>query len=117
MMKQERAKKNENLITFLSCFERHLMDYDDLFDNDYYYLTYKVRRSFFSEIEEIQVTMVLKNNYHFFKSLTKSISTCELLKTFCRYFSIDEIQIVKLFNREIQSQELKHRITFEIFSS
>jgi hypothetical protein len=117
MMKQEQSKRNENLIRMLSIFEHHLKGYNEYFNNDNYCLTYKVRRSFFSEIEEINVTMILKNNHHFFQSLTKSISTCESLKMYCRYFSIDKIEIVKPYNKKIQSVDLKSRITFEIFST
>ena len=115
-MKTSSLQQQRNILKLLSCFERHLKDYDEYFNNDYYQMSYIVHRCPFSGDFTVETTMTIWNKKYFFDRIETTYQFLSSLKSFCAIFSIQDVRIVRQFKKPTyHSLNLEERIGYGLY--
>jgi len=122
-MKPYKQKSPEAYIRLLNLFERELKKYHTIFDNDSYQINYVLSRKKYTNDCEIKVVFSIQRTSIFRKLIKESQNLKRLLETYCRYFSVSDILIVrpytqkrgKLNGNEIITNPIEERLSFEMY--
>jgi hypothetical protein len=122
-MKPHKQKSPEAYIRLLNLFERELKKYHTIFDNDSYQINYVLSRKKYTNDCEIKVVFSIQRTSIFRKLIKESQNLKRLLETYCRYFSVSDILIVrpytqkrgKLNGDEIITTPIEERLSFEMY--
>jgi hypothetical protein len=123
-MKLYKRKNQESYIKLLVLFENELKRYHKIFDNENYTLNYIVSRDQCSDSVELKVTLSISKKplwilFIYDPNILKSI-----LESYCNYFSVKEVTIVRPFNfggsnktsSDINTAPpIEERVSFEFF--
>jgi hypothetical protein len=122
-MRPNKKLNPETCIKLLLLFERQLKKYNSIFDNDFYQLNYVISRKRFPGDIEIKIIFSIVRHKIFRSQLNESESLKQLLESYCSYFSITDILIVKPFNIKknkpisngFNSTPIEERLSIEIY--
>lgn len=124
-MKPSKRKKLDSYIKLFTLFERELKLSHKLYDNDYYYFNYIVSREYFSDKAKIKVILTIFRNPLWDIFQGEPYNLRQILESYCRYFSISDITIVKPYNFLIGERKsnpvmsgiakIEDRVSFECF--
>jgi len=114
----------EKYFRLFSIFEKGLKNYSKIFEKEDYVLTYVISKTLLSKDYEVAVTLSIKKNPLWAKYSDEPRNLKTLLQSYCNYFSITEIRIVRPFKRFERnvvtphiSIPLEDRIFFEFFKN
>ena len=126
-MKLYKRKEQESYLKLLLLFETELKRYNKIFDNEYYSLNYIVSRDQFSNSAEIRVTISITKKPLWILFIHDPRILKSLLESYCNYFSIKDLTIVRSFNfggsNKISTTVAKpnppieERVSFEFFKN
>ena len=112
----------EKYYRLFSIFEKGLMNYSKIFEKEDYILTYVISKSILSKDYEVSVTLSIRKNPLWARYFDEPRNLKTLLQSYCNYFSIKNITIVrpfKRFERNVATPNipipLEDRIFFEFF--
>jgi hypothetical protein len=112
----------EKYFRLFSIFEKGLKNYSKIFEKEDYVLTYVISKSLLSKDYEVAVTLSIKKNPLWAKYSDEPRNLKTLLQSYCNYFSIKEIMIIRPFKRFERNVATPHisipledRIFFEFF--
>lgn len=115
-------KGKEKYIRLFSIFESELIKYNKVFEKEDYVLSYIIGKTILSKDYDITVTLSIKKNPLLAKYYDEPRNIKTLLQSYCNYFSISDIKIVRPFKRfqpnvstHTISPPLEDRIFFEFF--
>lgn len=114
-MENTSLKQKRNILRLLSCFERHLKDYDEFFNNDYFQMSYIVHRCYFGGDLNIEVTMNIWNKKYFFESIETTWQVLSSLKSYCSVFSMQQIKVVRQIKKPALDLNLQERISYGVY--
>jgi hypothetical protein len=125
-MKPYKKKSPESYVRFLKIFERELRNYDEAFDNEFYQLNYTLTRVSHTNMMKIKVVLSVYRNVIWRKLSERGINLKELLESYCFYFNVDEVVVVRPFaipmgtirnssNLSEMSSPIEQRVSFEMF--
>jgi hypothetical protein len=112
----------EKYFRLFSIFEKGLKDYSKIFKIEDYVLTYVISKTLLSKDYEVAVTLSIKKNPLWAKYSDEPRNLKTLLQSYCNYFSIKDIMIIRPFKRFERNVATPHisipledRIFFEFF--
>jgi hypothetical protein len=115
-------KGKEKYIRLFSIFEYELIKYNKVFEKEDYVLSYIIGKTILSKDYDIAVTLSIKKNPLLAKYYDEPRNIKTLLQSYCNYFSISDVKIVRPFKRfqpnvspHTISPPLEDRIFFEFF--
>ena len=114
-MENSSLKQQRNILRLLSCFERHLKDYDEFFNNDNYQMSYIVHRCHFGGDLTIEVTMNIWNKKYFFDNIDSTFQFLSALKTFCTIFSMNQVKVVRQLKKPAMTMNLEERVGYSVY--
>ena len=105
-----------------SIFESELKNYSKIFEKEDYVITYVISKTLLSKDYEVAVTFSIRKNPLWLKYSYEPRDLRTLLQSYCNYFSINDIKIIrpfKRFERNVGKPHiaipLEERIFFEFF--
>jgi hypothetical protein len=122
-MKPYKQKSPEAYIRLLNLFERELKKYHTIFENNSYQINYVLSRKKYTNDCEIKVVFSIQRTTIFRKLINESQNLKRLLETYCRYFSVSDILIVRPYRQkrgkstgdEITTIPIEERLTIEMY--
>jgi len=112
----------ERYYRFFTLFENGLKEYSKIFEIEDYVLTYVISKTLLSKDYEVSVTLSIRKNPLWARYFDEPRNLKTLLQSYCNYFSIKDIRIIrpfKKFERNVAiphvSVPLEDRIFFEFF--
>jgi hypothetical protein len=112
----------EKYFRLFSIFEKGLKNYSKIFEKEDYVLTYVISKTLLSKDYEVDVTLSIKKNPLWAKYSDEPRNLKTLLQSYCNYFSIKDIRIIRPFKRFERNVATPHvsipledRIFFEFF--
>jgi len=115
-------KGKERYYRLLTLFENGLKEYSKIFEKEDYVLTYVISKTLLSKEYEVSVTLSIRKNPLWSRYFDEPRNLKTLLQSYCNYFSIKDIRIVRPFKRFDRnvitpqiSLSLEERIFFEFF--
>ena len=112
----------ERYYRLFTIFEKGLKNYSKIFEKEDYVLTYVISKTLLSKDYEVAVTLSIKKNPLWAKYSDEPRNLKTLLQSYCNYFSIKEIMIIRPFKRFERNVATPHisipledRIFFEFF--
>lgn len=115
-------KGKEKYIRLFSIFETELVKYNKVFEKEDYVITYIIGEALLSKKYDIGVTLSIMKNPLWTRYFDEPRNLKQLFQSYCNYFSIKEIKIVRPLKRvyrevseSIQKIPLEERIFFEFF--
>ena len=123
-MKLYKRKNQESYIKLLVLFETELKMYNKIFDNKNYSLKYIVSRNQFSNSAEIRIIMSIIKKPLWILFVYDPYNLKSILESYCNYFSVKDITIVRPLNFEgsnkistiiIPTPPIEERVSFEFF--
>lgn len=110
------SEQKRSFTRFLSIFERQIKLYDEYFNNDYYQMNYIIHRCPFTGNFTIETTMTIWNNQYFFNSIETTFDFLSSLKSFCSYFSMQQVRIVRQLKKPTNpTANIEERIGYGIY--
>jgi hypothetical protein len=105
-----------------SIFESELKNYSKIFEKEDYVITYVISKTLLSKDYEVAVTFSIRKNPLWLKYSYEPRDLRTLLQSYCNYFSINDIKIIRPFKRFERNVAIPHislpleeRIYFEFF--
>ena len=112
----------ERYYRLFTIFEMGLKKYSKIFEKEDYVITYVISKTLLSKDYEVDVTLSIKKNPLWAKYSDEPRNLKTLLQSYCNYFSIKDIRIIrpfKRFERKVATPHvsipLEDRIFFEFF--
>jgi hypothetical protein len=112
----------ERYYRLFTIFEMGLKSYSKIFEKEDYVITYVISKTLLSKDFEVSVTLSIRKNPLWARYFDEPRNLKSLLQSYCNYFSITEIKIVRPFKRFERtvatpniSIPLEDRIFFEFF--
>jgi hypothetical protein len=107
-----------------SIFESELKNYSKIFEKEDYVITYVISKTLLSKDYEVAVTFSIRKNPLWLKYSYEPRDLRTLLQSYCNYFSINDIKIIRPFKRFERNVAIPHislpleeRIYFEFFKN
>jgi hypothetical protein len=114
----------ERYYRLFTIFEMGLKSYSKIFEKEDYQITYVISKTLLSKDFEVSVTLSIRKNPLWARYFDEPRNLKILLQSYCNYFSITEIRIVRPFKRFERnvvtphiSIPLEDRIFFEFFKN
>ncbi len=121
-MKTKINNGKERYFRLFSIFESELKNYSKIFEKEDYVITYVITKSLLSKDYEVSVTLSIRKNPLWLKYSVEPRNLRALLQSYCNYFSIKDIRIIRPFKRFERNSAKPHisipledRIFFEFF--
>jgi|GEM_PF-6283815 len=115
-------KNREKFIRLFSIFESELKNYSKIFEKEDYVITYVISKTLLSKDYEVSVTLSIRKSPLWLNYSGEPRNLKTILQSYCNYFSIKDIRIIrpfKRFERNVAtphiSISLEDRIFFEFF--
>ncbi len=115
-------KGKERYIKLFSIFETELIKYNKVFEKEDYVLSYVIGKTILSKDYDIGVTLSIMKNPLWTRYFNEPRNLKQLFQSYCNYFSIKDIKIVRPFKRVYRDATvsnlklpLEDRIYFEFF--
>ncbi len=89
----------EKYIRLFSIFEYELIKYNKIFEKEDYVLTYVIGKTILSKDYDIGVTLSIMKNPLWTKYFDEPRNLKQVFQSYCNYFSIKDIKIVRPFKR------------------
>jgi hypothetical protein len=112
----------EKYFRLFSIFEKGLKNYSKIFEKEDYILTYVISKTLLSKDYEVSVTLSIRKNPLWARYFDEPRNLKTLLQSYCNYFSITDIRVIRPFNRFERNVgkphiaiPLEERIFFEFF--
>ena len=112
----------ERYYRLFTIFEKGLKNYSKIFEKEDYVLTYVISKTLLSKDYEVSVTLSIRKNPLWARYFDEPRNLKTLLQSYCNYFSIKDIRIIrpfKRFERKVATPHvsipLEDRIFFEFF--
>ena len=112
----------EKYFRLFSIFEKGLKNYSKIFEKEDYVLTYVISKTLLSKDYEVSVTLSIRKNPLWARYFDEPRNLKTLLQSYCNYFSIKDIRIIRPFKRFERNVATPHisipledRIFFEFF--
>lgn len=112
----------ERYYRLFTIFEMGLKSYSKIFEKEDYILTYVVSKTSLSKDYEVSVTLSISKNPLWGRYFDEPRNLKSLLQSYCNYFSIKDITIVRPFKRferntasSLNTLPLEDRIFFEFY--
>jgi len=112
----------ERYYRLFTIFEKELKNYSKIFGKEDYVITYVISKTLLSKDYEVSVTLSIRKNPLWTRYFDEPRNLKTLLQSYCNYFSIKDIRIVRPFKRFQRnvitpqiSLPLEERIFFEFF--
>jgi hypothetical protein len=125
-MRPFKKKSPESYVRLLKIFERELRNYDEAFANNYYQINYLLSRVSHTNEMKIKIVFSIFRNIVWRKVSERGINIKELLESYCRYFNVDDVVVVRPFvispsttrntsNTVNLPPPIEERVLFEMF--
>jgi hypothetical protein len=115
-------KGKERYYRLFAIFEMGLKSYSKIFEKEDYVITYVISKTLLSKDYEVSITLSIRKNPLWARYFDEPRNLKTLLQSYCNYFSIKDIRIVRPFKRFQRnvitpqiSLPLEERIFFEFF--
>jgi hypothetical protein len=112
----------ERYYRLFNIFEMELKNYSKIFEKEDYVITYVINKTLLSKDYEVSITLSIRKNPLWSRYFDEPRNLKTLLQSYCNYFSIKDIRIVRPFKRFQRnvitppvSIPLEDRIFFEFF--
>ncbi len=126
IMRPFKKKSPESYVRLLKIFERELRNYDEAFANNYYQINYLLSRVSHTNEMKIKIVFSIFRNIVWRKVSERGINIKELLESYCRYFNVDDVVVVRPFvispsttrntsNTVNLPPPIEERVLFEMF--
>ena len=112
----------EKYFRLFTIFEKGSKNYSKIFEKEDYVLTYVISKTLLSKNYEVSVTLSIRKNPLWARYFDEPRNLKTLLQSYCNYFSIRDVRIIRPFKRFERyfaiphiSISLEDKIFFEFF--
>ena len=112
----------ERYYRLFTIFEMGLKNYSKVFEKEDYVITYVISKTLLSKDYDVAVTFSIRKNPLWLKYSYEPRDLRTLLQSYCNYFSINDIKIIRPFKRFEKNVATPHisipledRMFFEFF--
>jgi hypothetical protein len=110
------VKQRKRMTRLLSIFESQIKVYDEHFNNDYYQMSYIIHICPFTGNITVEATMTIWNRHYFFNNIETTFDFMSSLKSFCSYFSMQQVRIVRQLKKPANPPpNIEERIAYGIY--
>ena len=93
------TKGKDKYFRLFSIFESELKNYSKIFEKEDYVITYVISKTLLSKDYEVAVTFSIRKNPLWLKYSYEPRDLRTLLQSYCNYFSINDIKIIRPFKK------------------